>query len=709
MSWKKVLGKSTIRVAATALLLTQLFGGAGSVSAAGKDVEVHLIGINDFHGQLDTTSIVGDKKAGSAPILATYLKEARAKYEHSILFHNGDSVGASAPVSSLDRDEPTMEWMNMMGFDVGSLGNHEFDQGIAALKAQIFGGLDPKEGKVTHAGAKFDYVNANVIETSTGKPLIKPYVIKEVGGVKIGFIGLVTKSTPNKVSPSGTAGVRFLSAEEEVAAVNKYAKELQDQGVETIIVLAHDPASTKEGVTTGEAADLAKALPADSPVDVIVAGDNHALANGEVNGKLIVQAYSYGTAFEDIKLMIDPATGDVTEKSATVTTTFQEGVKQDPETLAIIKKSLDKHPELTKPVGTTDGSVLRTDAYNNEAPLGNLIADAMRQADFGDQAGKADFAFMNPGGIRADLPKGDVTFADLAKIQPFGNTLVKLELTGAQVKTLLQQQWGTNADGTPNTKTLQIAGLKYTADFSKPVAERVTSLSLEDGTPVDPNKSYTAVVNNFMAAGGDNYKVLLDAKSSLAGPIDLDVFYKYMVDTFKGGEILAKKEGRITNIAAATEPTETPAPVNNEPITRAEFVTALVDMLKLDAVSTAPAYKDVAANAAYADAIAEASKAGFIQGYGGNFYPERNITREEAATILAKLVNSPASEANAATIMATFEDNKEVSSYAVKPMAKLIDKGIFTATDKKMLEPKQSLSTNDANALIEKAVAAKAS
>ncbi|MEY8739167.1 bifunctional UDP-sugar hydrolase/5'-nucleotidase [Bacillales bacterium AN1005] len=516
MSWKKYVAKSTIRVAATALLLGQLFGAVG-VSAADTDVEVHLIGINDFHGQLDTTSIVSDKKAGSAPILATYLKEAQAKYEHSLLFHNGDSVGASAPVSSLDRDEPTMEWMNMMGFDVASLGNHEFDHGIAALKAQIFGGLDPKEGKVTHAGAKFDYVNANVIETATGKPLIKPYVIKEVGGVKIGFIGLVTKSTPAKVSPSGTAGVTFLSAEEEVEAVNKYAKELQDQGVETIIVLAHDPATTKEGVTTGEAADLAKALPTDTPVDVIVAGDNHALANGEVNGILIVQAYSYGTAFEDIKLMIDPKTGDVTEKSATVTTTFQEGVKEDPETLAIIKKSLDKHPELTKPVGTTDGSVTRTDAYNNEAPLGNLIADAMREADFGDDADAADFAFMNPGGIRADLPQGDVTFADLAKIQPFGNTLVKLELTGAQVKTLLEQQWGTNADGTPNTKTLQIAGLKYTADFNKPVAERVTGLSLENGTPIDPAKTYTAVVNNFMAAGGDNYKVLLDAKSSLAG------------------------------------------------------------------------------------------------------------------------------------------------------------------------------------------------
>ncbi|MEK4360689.1 5'-nucleotidase C-terminal domain-containing protein [Paenibacillus sp. FSL M7-1455] len=707
MLWKKVLGKSTIRVATTALLLSQLFGAAGSVSAAGNDVEVHLIGINDLHGQLDTTSMVGDKKAGTAPILATYLKEAQAKYKNSLLFHNGDSVGASAPISSLDRDEPTMEWMNMMGFDVGSLGNHEFDQGIAALKAQIFGGLDPKEGKVTHAGAKFDYVNANVVETSTGKPLIKPYVIKEVGGVKIGFIGLVTKATPSKVSPSGTAGVRFLSAEEEVAAINKYAKELQGQGVETIIVLAHDPATTKEGVTTGEAADLAKALPADSPVDVIVAGDNHALANGEVNGKLIVQAYSYGTAFEDIKLMIDPATGDVTEKSATVTTTYQDGVKADPESLAIIKKSLDKHPELTKPVGTTDGSVTRTDAYNNEAPLGNLIADAMRQADFGDKASAADFAFMNPGGIRADLPQGDVTFADLAKIQPFGNTLVKLELTGKQIQTLLQQQWGTNADGTPNTKTLQVSGLKYTADFNKPVAERVTSLTLEDGTPIDPQKTYTAVVNNFMAAGGDNYKVLVDAKSSLAGPIDLDVFYQYIVDTFKGGKIEAKKEGRITNLAASTEQPETP--VTTEAISRAEFVRALVDMLKLNEVATAPAFKDVAVNAAYADAIAEAAHAGFIQGYGGNFNPDRDITREEAATILARLLNNPVSDKDAAAILAGFEDGKTVSAYAVKSMAKLIDKGILSAAEKKLLQPKQTLSTDDAKALIQKAVAAKAS
>lgn len=152
-----------------------------------------------------------------------------------------------------------------MKFDVGTLGNHEFDQGVAAMKTQIFGGVDPVNSKVNHAGSDFDYINANAVDSKTGEPIITPYVIKEVGGIQIGFIGVVTKATPSKVSPAGTAGVKFLSAEEEVAAIEKYAKELQQKGVETIIVLAHDPATTKNDVTTGEAADLANALPANSP------------------------------------------------------------------------------------------------------------------------------------------------------------------------------------------------------------------------------------------------------------------------------------------------------------------------------------------------------------------------------------------------------------------------------------------------------------
>lgn len=789
-SWKLQWNKRVSSVVVATLLSAQVLGGVvmGSVwggdkveaaSQTASDVEVHLIGINDFHGQLNTVSTVDKKPAGTAAILATYLKEARAKYANSILFHNGDSVGASAPVSSLERDEPTHEWMNLMKFDVGSIGNHEFDQGVAALMTQLNGGVDPKNTSVTHAGSAFKYVNANAVNSTTGVPIIDPYIIKEVGGVKIGFIGLVTKSTPSKVAPSGTVGVRFLTPEEEVLAVERYAKELQAKGVETIIVLAHDPASTKidattkASVTTGEAADLANALPASSPVDVIVAGDNHALANGVINGKLIVQAYSYGTAFEDIKLIIDPVSGDVKDKSAEVITTFHEGVKPDAETVALVDKYLAKHPELTKPVGTTDGTVTRTDTYIKESSLGNLIADSMRSADFGDGKGVADFAFMNPGGIRADLPTGDVTFGDLAKIQPFGNTLVKLTLTGAQIKTLLQQQWNVKADGTADVKTLQVSGLKYTANMDLPVAERIASLTLADGKLINPSQSYTAVVNNFMAAGGDNYKVLMDASASVAGPIDLDVFYDYIVKTFKGGAITAPIEGRIINNLTAPSttnppstsgpspstpstsspsttpsPTPTPAPsptpvvpvpttdpvpqfkdlgqvpwakveieslaakgilkgmdlntfAPTKSVTRAEFVTMLVRALKLTDTGSVKTFKDVKENAWYSDSIAIAVNLGIVKGSGnGNFEPNREITREEMAIIVANALSKTLKATDKDVALNKFTDKSNIAEYAQEAVAQLASVGIITSVNGKEFAPKAIANRSQAAVII---------
>lgn len=619
---------------------------------------------------------------GTAASLAAYLKEARAKYEHSLLFHNGDSVGASAPVSSLERDKPTMEWMNLMKFDVGTLGNHEFDQGVEAMKAQIYGGKDPKNEKVDHNGADFDYINANAVDSTTGKPIITPYVVKEVGGVKIGFIGVVTKATPSKVSPAGTAGVKFLSAEEEVAAIEKYAAELNAQGVKTIVVLAHDPATTKvdpvtkKNVSTGEAVDLANALPANSPVDVIVAGDNHGYANDTVNGKLIVQAYSYGTAFEDIKLVIDGATGTVKSKTATVTSTVQSKITPDAETKALVDYYLSRHPELTKPVGTTDGTITRTDAYTKESALGNLIADAMRHAIFKEgEKNPADFAFMNPGGIRADLPKGNVAFGDLAKIQPFGNTLVKLTLTGQQIKTLLQQQWAVKADGTADTKTLQISGLKYTANMYLPVAERVANLTKADGTPIEMSKSYTAVVNNFMAAGGDNYKVLTEASASLAGPIDLDVFYEYIRDTFNGGAITAAIEGRITNVEKDPG-TVNPNPGNPGPATTATpkptaSPSATPSPAATPAATAAPtpspavpvvAFKDLGKVAWAADAINALAAKGIIKGMDGtSFAPMKSVTRAEFVTMLVRSLDL----SNSAS-PATFSDVKQGVWYSIQ-------------------------------------------
>jgi 2',3'-cyclic-nucleotide 2'-phosphodiesterase/3'-nucleotidase/5'-nucleotidase len=438
----------------------------------------------------------------------------------------------------MERDKPTMEFLNMMHFDVGTLGNHEFDKGLAALKAQIYGGPDPVHPEIVFDKARFPYINANTIDSITKKPLFKPYVIKKIGGVKVGFIGVVTMATVQKVSPDALKGVTLV---DQAPVVNAAVQELKQRGVRAIVVLAHDPASVnKAGVASGEAIDLANAI--DPEVDVIFAGDNHAKVNTVVNNKLIVEAYSYGTAFADIDLEIDPTTGDIVKKQAEIVDVKQSGVTPDAEVTALIDKYLNKFPQLKLPVGTTDAPITRTDAYTKEAALGNLIADSMR-AEM-----NTDFAFMNPGGIRADLPQGPVTYADLAKVQPFGNNLTKMTLTGTQIRKLLQQQWGT----TPaETKTLQISGLKYTADFSKPITERVITLTKTDGTLIDDIKEYTVVVNNFMAAGGDNYKVLVEGTNRLVGRTDLEALYDYLVKTFNGGKITAAIEGRITNLNVA--------------------------------------------------------------------------------------------------------------------------------------------------------------
>jgi 2',3'-cyclic-nucleotide 2'-phosphodiesterase/3'-nucleotidase/5'-nucleotidase len=396
----------------------------------------------------------------------------------------------------------------------------------------------------------------------------------------------------------------------------------------------------------------------------------------------------------------------VKDKSAVVTSTFHDGVTPDPESVALVNSYLEKHPELTQPVGTTDGTITRTDAYNNEAALGNLIADSMRTADFGDGVKAADFAFMNPGGIRADLPKGPVTFGDLAKIQPFGNTLVKLTLTGAQIKTLLQQQWNVKADGTPDIKTLQISGLKYTANMYLPVADRIASLTLTDGTPINPTQKYTAVVNNFMAAGGDNYKVLTQASDSLAGPIDLDVFYDYIVKTFNYKEIKAAIEGRITNKLKAdggggsTGVTPTPTPTVKPSATPAPSTAPTAT----PAPTTAPAanFKDLGKVAWAQEAILALAAKGIIKGMDANtFAPTKTVTRAEFVTMLVRALNLTGSGASN-----SFSDVKQGAWYT-DSIAAAVKAGLVQGSGNGKFEPGRQVTREEmaimvANALKDK-------
>lgn len=511
-----------------------------------QNVHVQLLGINDFHGQLDTWRAIKDSTgkvvdySGGIEWLAAYLKDREAANPaNTLMLQAGDLVGASPPVSALLQDEPTIRFMNELGFDVGTIGNHEFDEGVKEMKRLIYGGDNPKTaqyeakyGKFT--GSTMDYVVANVVDEKTGATILPPYAIKEVDGVKIGFIGVVTKDTPLIVTPAGVAGVKFT---DEVTAINKYAKELTDKGVKTIVVLAHNPGSsaTNGSNATGQVVDMAKTI--DPAVDVIYGAHDHKYLNAKVDDKVLVQSWSYGTAFSDIDLTIDPATGDVIkdQTKAEVVDTLHSKITAD----AKIKAELDGYQEDIKPivsqvVGSTKAAITNVQNAAGESALGNLIADGMRTVT------GTDFGFMNAGGIRNPLPAGTITWGDLFKVQPFGNDLVTMTVTGDQIRTLLNQQF--QAPPSYN-KIMSISGLHYTWTDSQPYGSKVLDIYLEDGSLIDPKAEYSITVNNFMADGGDGFTVLKSGKNRVTDMVDLDGFVQY----FKSLEqpVSAEIEGRI--------------------------------------------------------------------------------------------------------------------------------------------------------------------
>jgi 2',3'-cyclic-nucleotide 2'-phosphodiesterase (5'-nucleotidase family) len=493
-------------------------------------VDVQLLGINDFHGQLATTKEIGTKKAGRADYLAAYLRDREKQNPNTLLVHAGDIVGASPPVSALLQDEPTIKILNVLGFDVGTLGNHEFDEGVDELKRLIYGGYHEKTGYFE--GANFPYVCANVIDKKSNLPILPPFTIKVVKGVPIGFIGVVTTETQNIVMPSAIESVRFI---DEVEAINKYVKILKKRGVQAIVVLAHNPGTTnQDGVTEGDLVRIAEN--ADDEVDVIFGGHNHAYVNGNVDGKLLVQAYSYGTAFADVDLKLDRKTKDIVEKKAEIVTTYHEGIEPDPQIKSMIEQYEAKvAPLVNEVVGQAAIEITRTQNEAGESALGNLIADAQR-AEM-----NAQIAFMNPGGIRNDLNAGEITWGELYSIQPFGNQLMKMTMTGKDIRDLLNQQWQVG-----KTRMLQISGMKYTWDNSKPIGEKIQSMTLENGEPIVDTQTYTVVANAFIATGGDGFSAFLKATNREVGPVDLDALVNYIK---KANEpIHATIEGRIQKI-----------------------------------------------------------------------------------------------------------------------------------------------------------------
>jgi 5'-nucleotidase len=254
----------------------------------------------------------------------------------------------------------------------------------------------------------------------------------------------------------------------------------------------------------------------------VIAGHSHSYLNTTVDDKLVVEGFSLGTAFDTVSLTVDRKTGDVIESSAKVVPSCNEGIQPDPETAALVAKYDEQiTPIESRVVGAAATDITRDDsATAGESALGDIIADAQRT-----YAG-TQIAFTNSGGIRADIKSGEVTYGDLFAVQPFDNQLVKMELTGDQIYRLLEQQWQPQANGSVNTRILQVSGLKFAYDESKPIGQRVTSATLADGTPIDRNDTktnYTVAANSFIATGGDGFTVFDEASATqqtLGGELD---------------------------------------------------------------------------------------------------------------------------------------------------------------------------------------------
>lgn len=496
-------------------------------------MNLRILAVNDFHGQLSTGRRVAGRLAGGAAYLAAYIKQYRAQAPGALLVHAGDMIGASEPTSALFKDMPTMEFMNSLGFDVGASGNHEFDQGYAELKRKVQGGSHPQLG--TWKGANFSYLAANVVEKATGKTIFPAYKIVSTNGARIGFIGVVLKSAPEIIIPSGIAGLEF---QDEVEAVNRSVKELQAQGVHAIVVLIHQGGTQNQQTNqvSGPIVDIVNRMDAD--VDIVCSGHTHQFTNALINGKLVTQAFSYSTAFASIDTTIDRATRDFVAKKAEIITTFNDSIQPDPATEALVKGYQDKvAPLVSRVVGTSAAEITPTQNEAGESALGNLIADAQRTVN------NTQMAFMNPGGIRAPLEAGPVTFGKLFSIQPFANDLVGMKLTGDQIYTLLNQQWQPQADGTLTTRFLQISGLSYTWSDARAVGDRVVEVRGPDGLPLDRAKVYTVTVNSFLSTGGDGFSVLTKGVDKATGPVDLDALVQYVEKLPQ--PFSAKIEGRI--------------------------------------------------------------------------------------------------------------------------------------------------------------------
>ncbi|HEY9066925.1 MAG TPA: bifunctional metallophosphatase/5'-nucleotidase [Burkholderiaceae bacterium] len=585
---------TTVRATARRMLAVALGLAAIAAAQAAEPVRLRLIGINDFHGNLEPGQALTlpdpqdpsknvRLQVGGAPALAGMVHTLRAGAPHSLMLSAGDLIGASPLVSTLFRHESTIAVMNKIGLEVNAVGNHEFDAGLSELKRIAQGGCAAAAPDATvtscglepYRGAEFPMISSNVLDAQ-GKTPLAPYIVKRYAGIPVGIIGAVTHTTPSMVVPSGVAGLRFI---DEAEGVNRAAKALKAKGVKAIVAVFHEGGELGTAVKRGDWNDTAcpeKSGPIfeiasrlDPSISVIFSAHTHQGYRCLVDGRTIISGTSYGRGISVIDVALDrrtrtivpaltrsinlPVVNDATDPAlrerlaAAVPAPYGDvlrNTKSDPEIAAMVARyTAVVAPKANRPVGTVAGGFTRGGLVDSAA--GRLIADAQLAATRAPEVGGAQIAFMNPGGIRSDLeckgaPPCTVTFGQVFTMQPFGNSLVTMTLTGAQIKKLLESQ----QKGAETTMLQPSEGLTYTWQSDALVGDHVRDLKL-DGEPIVAEKPYRVTVNSFLAEGGDAFVTLINGTDRRGGGQDLDALLDYLKPPAQRAPIA---EPRITRL-----------------------------------------------------------------------------------------------------------------------------------------------------------------
>ncbi|UJC76496.1 bifunctional metallophosphatase/5'-nucleotidase [Rhodococcus erythropolis] len=533
----------TCAVLATTLLATTATSLSGVATAQSQDtVSVRLLAFNDLHGSLRPPEGVRSEirqadgsltPAGGAAYLAAYVTQLRSQATNSLLYSVGDNWGSSALESAMFNDEPTVELLNRMKIDASAIGNHELDKGLAEFRRMQSGGcsaVDACTFSPSFDGANFPLMAANMTYTN-GTPATLPFTVNMVDGIPLGVIAISPANTSQIVTPGGIADLQF---GDEVEAINRTADVLDFFGVKAITVLLHrgDEPAVEGGpndcnVESGPARDIA--LRASPKVDVIFTADSHQQYNCEFpdpagNPRVVMQGASHGRIVSVADVTIDRNTREVVrDQTSAFNQIVTHDISPDPDIQALADRAWSEASESAqRPVGTITADLTRDRVPSGESTLGNLVADAQLAA--GSTRG-AQLALTNPGGMREDLDfgtSGQVTYRQAYGVQPFGNSLEVLSVTGAVLKDALEQQFQIDLDGTATERILSpSAGFTYAMDRRAAPGSRISEMRL-NGQDIAPDGVYSVVVNKFLAEGGDGFTALKNSTQMTGAGNDLD-------------------------------------------------------------------------------------------------------------------------------------------------------------------------------------------